>query len=121
MHGRSVQRHEQEAQVALARQMARSAAARRDRKRRQHLMEGRFARAANEHGFKHSRWRRLRRQEIQDWLIATVQNVNILLKAIEKRLQGAVSTLRSSGLVSCFDRDALPMVPTTICQIVAAA
>jgi transposase len=79
--GRTLQRHKQAAQVALGRQIARSSAARRDRKRRQHLIEGSFARAANEHGFKRSRWRRLWRQQIQDWLIATVQNIKILLKA----------------------------------------
>jgi hypothetical protein len=73
-------------EIELGRKMARSVAARRDRRRRQHLMEGSFAQAANEHGFKRSRWRRLWRQEIQDWLIATVQNVKILLKATERRL-----------------------------------
>jgi transposase len=98
--GRSVQRHEQETQVALGRKMARSAAARRDRRRRQYLLEGSFAQAANEHGFKRSRWRRLWRQEIQDWLIATVQNIKILLKATEKRVRGAASMPRLLGLVS---------------------
>ena len=48
-------------------------------------MEGSFAQAANEHGFKRSRWGRLWRQQIQDWLIATVQNVKILLKATGKK------------------------------------
>jgi transposase len=98
--GRSVQRHEQEAQVELGRKMARSVAARRDRRRRQHLMEGSFAQAANEHGFKRSRWRRLWRQEIQDWLIATVQNVKILLKATEKRLLGTASMASLPGFAS---------------------
>lgn len=58
---------------------------------RQPLMEGSFAQAANEHGFKRPRWRRLRRQQIQDWLIAAVQNVKILLKATSKRNQGALA------------------------------
>lgn len=78
---RTVQRHKSAAQVELGRQIARSAAARRDRKRRQHLMEGSFAQAANEHGFKRSRWRRLWRQRIQDWLIVSVQNIKTLLRA----------------------------------------
>ena len=43
-------------------------------------MEGSFADAANNHGFKRARWRRLWRQQIQDYLIATVQNVRILLR-----------------------------------------
>src|SRR5262249_26333851 len=53
--------------------------ARRDRKRRQHLMEASFADAANNHHFKRARWRRLWRQQIQDYLIAAIQNVRILL------------------------------------------
>ena len=41
---------------------------------------GSFADAANNHHFKRSRWRRLWRQQIQDYLIAAIQNVRILLK-----------------------------------------
>jgi hypothetical protein len=89
--GRTLQRHKQAAHVALGRQIARSPRARRDRRRRQHLMEGSFAQAANEHGFKRSRWRRLWRQQIQDWLIATVQNIKILLKASLRRASGAAA------------------------------
>jgi hypothetical protein len=43
-------------------------------------MEASFADAANNHPFKHARWRRLWRQQIQDYLIASIQNVRILLK-----------------------------------------
>lgn len=41
-------------------------------------MEGSFAQAANKHHFKRARWRRLWRQQIQDWLIAAVQNIALL-------------------------------------------
>ena len=34
---------------------------------------------ANNHGFKRARWRRLWRQQIQDYLIAATQNIRILL------------------------------------------
>jgi transposase len=47
---------------------------------RQHRMEGSFADAANNHGFKRARWRGLWRQRIQDWLIAAIQNLRILVK-----------------------------------------
>jgi transposase len=97
---RTVQRHEQAARVALGRQLARSAEARRDRRRRQWLMEGSFGRAANEHGFKRSRWRRLWRQQIQDWLIATVQNVKQLLRAGGKRLESGVAAVRCEVLMT---------------------
>lgn len=91
---RTVQRHEQAARVELGRQIARSAAARRDRRRRQHLMEGSFGRAASEHGFKRSRWRRLWRQQIQDWLIAAVQNVKLLLRAGGKKAESGAAAVR---------------------------
>ena len=54
--------------------------AQRDRRRRQHLAERSFADAANNHGFKRARWRRLWRVQIQDWMIAAIQNVRILLR-----------------------------------------
>src|SRR3984893_9956794 len=78
-HGRTVQRHEKQAALDVARAQAHSCGARRDRERRRHLMERSFADAANNHHFKRARWRRLWRQQIQDYLIAAVQNVRILL------------------------------------------
>jgi hypothetical protein len=42
-------------------------------------MEASFADATNNHHFKRARWRRLWRQQIQDYLIAAIQNVRILL------------------------------------------
>lgn len=79
--GRRVRRHEQAVLARAGQAIARSVQARRDRRRRQTLVEGSFAQAANEHGFKRSRWRRLWRQQIQDWLIAALQNLKILMKA----------------------------------------
>ena len=76
--GRSIKRHDRQRTIDRARAQARSPAARRDRRRRMHLMEGSFADAAENHGLKRSRWRRLWRQRIQDTLIAAVQNVRIL-------------------------------------------
>jgi hypothetical protein len=43
------------------------------------LIERSFADAANNHHFKRARWRRLWRQQIQDYLIGAIQNVRILL------------------------------------------
>ncbi len=78
--GRTVQRHEKQEALNVARAQANSPAARRNRKRRQHLMEASFADAVNNHHFKRARWRRLWRQQIQDYLIAAIQNIRILLK-----------------------------------------
>lgn len=80
--GRSVARHAQEALLERAHALTRTAEARADRRRRQHLMEGSFAQAANRHHFKRARWRRLWRQQIQDWLIAAVQNIARLCGAV---------------------------------------
>jgi transposase len=77
--GRTVVRHEQSAILDTCRQQAHSAGARRNRHRRQYLLEGSFADAANNHGFKRSRWRRLWRQQIQDYLVAAIQNIRIIL------------------------------------------
>lgn len=82
--GRSVTRPIFSELVQAGREEANSAAARRDRRRRKHVMEGSFADAANNHGFKRARWRGLWRQQIQDWLIAAVQNLRILLKKSPK-------------------------------------
>lgn len=82
--GRSLQRHVDQPLVDRARQQAGSTEARRDRRRRRHLMEGSFADAANNHGFKHARWRALWRVQIQNWLIAAIQNIRILLRGKNK-------------------------------------
>ncbi len=94
--GRTLQRHEQAGHVALGQQIARREPARRDRRRRQHLMEGSFGRAASEHGFKRSRWRRLWRPEIQDWLIAAVQNVKTLLRAGGEGIESGAAAVRAA-------------------------
>ena len=88
-HGRTVQRHEKQAALDVARAQAHSLAARVDRRRRHHLMERSFADAANNHHFKRARWRRLWRQQIQDYLIAAIQNVRILLANHPKKSAAA--------------------------------
>jgi transposase len=78
-NGRTVTRPQFSELVEAGRQQARSPSARADFARRKHLMEGSFADASNNHGFKRARWRGLWRQQIQDWLIAAVQNLRILI------------------------------------------
>lgn len=90
--GRRIQRLNEQAKVDAARQQSASPRAIADRKRRRHLMEGSFADAANNHGFKRSRWRGLWRQRIQNSLIAACQNVRILLRC---RTSRTAQTFRS--------------------------
>jgi transposase len=80
VYGRTIHRHEHQALLDRAREQAHSGAARRDRQRRQHLAEASFADATNHHGFKQVRWRRLWRAQIQDWMIAAIQNIRLLLR-----------------------------------------
>ena len=105
-HERTLKRHVAHDAIERARLESHSGWARRDRRRRQHLMEGSFADAANHHGFKRARWRRLHNQHVQDLLIATCQNIRILISksVAEGRGNGArlgLLTLASSrGLFS---------------------
>jgi hypothetical protein len=61
------------------REASRSALAKRDIKTRQHLMERSFARGTW-YGFDRARWRRLWRVKIQEYLIASIQNIEVLLR-----------------------------------------
>jgi hypothetical protein len=92
-----VQRHEKQPLLDVARAQAHSAAGRRNRKRRQHLIERSFADAANNHHFKRARWRRIWRQQIQDYLIAAIQNVRILLTHQNPK-NSAVAAMKSLSL-----------------------
>ncbi len=104
-HARVVSRHEAAEVLQVCRAQAHSAAAKRDRQRRQYLMEGSFADAANNHGFKRARWRRLWRQQIQDYLIAATQNIRILLaRRVLKPAASAAKALENAILspVACW-------------------
>ncbi len=85
---RILRRHIHHELVQEGRRESYSGWARRDRRRRKHLMEGSFADALH-HGFKRARWRRLHNQQIQDHLIATCQNIRILFR-FERRREAAV-------------------------------
>ena len=78
--GRSLNRYPGHHLLERARLQSHGPAARRDRKRRQWLQERNFAEATTQHGFKRARWRGLAKQTIQDQLIATLQNLKILLR-----------------------------------------
>jgi hypothetical protein len=73
--GRTLKRHERQELLDHLRAHARSAAARRIR---QHFMEGSFAQATR-FGLKRARWRGQWRVQIQDYLIAIVQNIELLI------------------------------------------
>ncbi len=95
--GRSIQRHVQAPLVEAARAEANSPEARHSRRRRQHVMEGSFADAFNNHGAKKARWRGLGRQRIQSWMIAAVQNLRVLLRNQVSGLKRAVAAAAAAA------------------------
>jgi len=77
--GRTVKRHLRQEELDGMREASRSAKAKRDIKMRQHLMERSYARGTW-YGFDRARWRGLWRVQIQEYLIAAIQNIQVLLR-----------------------------------------
>jgi len=91
--GRSLKRHKRQAELDRMLSQAQSAQARRDRNKRQHLMERSFARGTR-YGIKQARWRRLWRMAIQEYLTATIQNMVVLVRYLKEPLRSAGKALR---------------------------
>ncbi len=121
-HSRTVHRYREHELVLQARAQATSKEARRDYARRRHLMEGSFARSVNCHGGKRARWRRLWRQQIQDWLIAACLNVRLLVKALRPGPLAGVGRA-ASGLFLCPSprRSSFPPMIAPLRQLFLAA
>jgi len=83
--GRTLKRHERQDELDVIIKKTKSRESKRDLKTRQHLSERSFARATR-YGFKRARWRRLWRMEIQDYLIAAIQNIKVLINQQKHRL-----------------------------------
>lgn len=81
--GRTIKRHYRHEELELMRSRSLRRQAKKDIRTRQHLMERSFARACR-YGFKRSRWRRLWRNQIQEYLTAAIQNIRVLLACNEK-------------------------------------
>jgi hypothetical protein len=91
-HGRTLKRHIRQEQLDSILVTASSTAARRDLKTRQHLSERSFARSTR-YGYKRARWRRLWRVQIQDYLVAAVQNIMILVDNTRRRTRSQAAAL----------------------------
>jgi transposase len=76
--GRTVKRHFEQDVLDRSYDIARSRTGRRDIVIRKHFMEGSFAESGR-YGFKRARWRGTERVRIQDYLIAAVQNIRLLV------------------------------------------
>jgi transposase len=111
--GRTLKRHVRQDDLDLMLTQASSAESKKDIRTRQHLMERTFAQATR-YGYKRARWRGQWCVEIQEYLTAAIQNINILVKhvkepapALEMQLtEKAVdqaSTTKSCTLINLFN------------------
>jgi transposase len=83
--GRTLKRHVRQDELDILFKGAKSKKAKRDIKRRQDLSERSFARSKR-YGYKRARWRRLWRMQIQDFLIAAIQNITVLISQPKNRI-----------------------------------
>jgi transposase len=83
--GRTLKRHERQDELDIMLEKTKGKGAKRDIKHRQDLSERSFA-WSTRYGFKRAKWRRLWRMEIQDFLIAAIQNITILIKQPKDRM-----------------------------------
>ena len=83
--------------LTKAQRIASSPAARKSRAKRMQMQEGQFGQAARAHHYKRSRYRGLLSQQIQDAIIAAIQNVKILIKGPRPKTK-APKTSQSSNL-----------------------
>ncbi len=90
--GRTIKRHLRQDELERMRQASRSVKAKIDIKTRQHLMERSYARGTW-YGFDRARWRRLWRVEIQEYLVAAIQNIEVLLRYGENPTKACWSRL----------------------------
>ena len=90
--GRSLKRHARQDDLDLMLKVANSRRAKRDIRTRQHLSERSFDQSKR-YGYKRARWRRLWRVKIQDFLIAALQNIQILISHSKNKLQSHVNAL----------------------------
>ena len=107
--GRSLKRHIRQNELDNMLKVANSHEAKKDIKTRQHLSERSFAQATH-YGYKRARWRRLWRMEIQDLLIAAVQNIQILIKQTETRVANAAAKAVAEDTNTSYNRTNSPFL-----------
>lgn len=83
--GRTLKRHARQDDLDVMIKQSQSRESKKDLKTRQHLSERSFARSTR-YRFKRARWRNLWRMEIQDYLIAAIQNIAVLINQPKTRL-----------------------------------
>jgi transposase len=116
--GRTLKRHMRQEDLDCMRRQSQSSESQRDIKTRQHLSERSFARSVR-YGYKRARWRRLWRVRIQDFLIAAIQNIIVLIR----HSMGILSKSRAPMaraielLFSLLKKTGLSLIPFWVCSI----
>jgi len=87
---RTVQRHVRQEELNLMLTIARSRQARSDLKTRKHLMERSYARSTR-FGFDRARWRGVWKVAIQEYLIAAIQNIQVLIRYAKQPAKGVLT------------------------------
>jgi transposase len=85
--GRSIIRYVPQKALEYMWARAKTDKAREDMKTRTHLMERSFARATR-YGFDKARWRGLLKANIQEYLVAAIQNIQVLIRFVMKPTRG---------------------------------
>jgi hypothetical protein len=85
-NSRSVQRHIRKEALSITK----SSKAQRDIKIRQYLMERSYARSAR-YDFDRARWKGLLKIAIQEYIICSIQNIETLIRYLEKPLKGIMT------------------------------
>ena len=93
--GRQIQRNANEDDIDWADHCLTSYERKRLMARRKYQAEGSFADAANNHGFKRSRFRGLKKVQIQNVMIATIQNLRKLIRHVSRKTTTQAAKLAS--------------------------
>lgn len=93
--GRQIQRNANEEYIEWADNCLSTYERKRLMARRKHKAEGSFADAANNHGFKRSRFRGIEKVKIQNLMIAATQNLRKLMRYVGRKPAGHISNLAS--------------------------
>ena len=98
--GRTLKRHARQDELDVIVAKTKTRESKRDLKTRQHLSERSFANAT-QYSYKRARWRKIWRMEIQDFLIAAIQNIKVLINQPKQRMSKSnVMECRRSGILS---------------------
>jgi len=101
VHGRLVHRNVEASTVEWADRCLSPGYRRRLLSRRRYKAEGSYADAANNHGFKRARWRGLIRMQMQNLMIAAIQNLRKLLRS-RPEMPPSATAATIKGLITDF-------------------